>query len=373
MPAALADIPLLDHHCHGVVEEQLDRARFEELMSESYLRGAAGPTAFDSPLGLAIQRWCAPLLDLEPQADPDAYLERRAALGAEEVNRRLLRACGVSQLLIDSGLTEGLLDLDEMAARSGVGVRDVVRIERVMEEVLGSGIGGGELTEAFAARLAERASDAVGLKSIVAYRIGLDLPGEPPDSAAVAAAASAFIDGSGNGRLDDPILLRHGIEAGAALAAERGFPLQLHTGFGDPDLVLHRANPALLTPVIQRLLDRGVDVTLLHCWPYLREAAHLAAMFPNVYMDVGLAIPHMGAGAERVLAEALEFVPFAKLLYSSDAYALAELHYLGAALFREGLGRLLDRWLADDVLTPARCDELITAVAAANAERIYPL
>lgn len=374
MAGVLAEIPLLDHHCHGVVEEELDRGRFESLMSESYLRGAAGPTAFDSPLGLAIQRWCAPLLDLEPHADPDVYLERRAAIGAAEVNRRMLRGALPKGLLIDTGLDgEGLLDLEPMSERSGVTVREVVRIEQVMTELLHSGISGDDFVDGFGPRLAERARDAVGLKSIVAYRIGLELPAQPPDPKAVSSAVASWAAASPDGRLDDPILLRFGIEIGAQLARSRHLPIQFHTGFGDPDLVLHRADPSLLTPVISHLQERGVDVTLLHCWPYLRQAAHLAAMFPNVYVDVGLAIPHMGIGADRVLAEVMEFVPFGKLLYSSDAYALPELYYLGAILFRRALGRVLDGWIAEGLLTPSRCEDLIAAIASANAERIYPL
>lgn len=374
MPASLADMPLLDHHCHPVVEDELDRERFEGMLSESYLPGAAGPTAFDSPLGLAVQRWCAPILDLEPHADPDAYLARRAEVGPEEVSRRMLRAAGASQLLIDSGLTErAMIGLDAMSERAAVPAREIVRIEQVMAEVLASGPPAGDFADELGSELARRAQGAVGLKSIVAYRIGLDLPPEPPTPAAVAGAASSWSSDPANGWLDDPVLLRLGIEVGAEVAAERRLPIQFHTGFGDPDLVLHRSDPSLLTPIIDRLRERGVAITLLHCWPYHRQAAHLAAMFPNVYMDLGLAVPHLGAGSDHVVAEAMEFVPFGKLLYSSDAYALAELHYLGSALFRRSLGRLLDSWLADDVLTPARAEDVAAAIAHDNAERIYPL
>jgi len=373
MSALGGDVPLLDHHCHPVVEEKLDRARFEGMLSESYFAGAAGPSAFDSPLGLAVQRWCAPILDLDSHADPDAYLERRAAIGAADVSNRFLRAAGTSRLLIDTGLSEpGMIGIDAMAERAGAPVGEVVRIEQVMSEVLDSAPGPGAFAGAFAAELAERSRGAVGLKSVAAYRGGLDLA-DPPESAAVEAAAESWAAGSG-ARLDDAALLRLGIEVAADVAAERGLPIQFHTGFGDPDLVLHRSDPSLLTPVIERLRARGVTVTLLHCWPYLREAAHLAAMFPNVYMDVGLAIPHTGgAGAVRVLAEAMELVPFGKLLYSSDAYALAELHYLGAVLFRRALGRVLDDWIADGEVTAARAEGIVGAVAGGNAERIYPL
>ena len=55
-------------------------------------------TECQKPLGLAIWRFCALSLDLGPSAPGEAYVERRLALGAAEVNRRML-----DQLQIDRG------------------------------------------------------------------------------------------------------------------------------------------------------------------------------------------------------------------------------------------------------------------------------
>ena len=38
-----------------------------------------------------------------------------------------------------------------------------------------------------------------------------------------------------------------------------------------------------------------------------------------------------GALSDAVVRESLELVPFGKMLYSSDAFGLAELYYLGLA------------------------------------------
>ena len=62
-------------------------------------------------------------------------------------------------------------------------------------------------------------------------------------------------------------------------------------------------------------------------------------MFGHVYMDVGLAINHTGAASDRIIAESLELAPFRKVLFSSDAWGLPELHLLGSWLFRRGLAR----------------------------------
>ena len=42
--------------------------------------------------------------------------------------------------------------------------------------------------------------------------------------------------------------------------------------------------------------------------------------------DVGEAIPQVGGRAPTVLAELLELAPWSKVLYSSDAFGLAELY-----------------------------------------------
>jgi predicted TIM-barrel fold metal-dependent hydrolase len=114
-------------------------------------------------------------------------------------------------------------------------------------------------------------------------------------------------------------------------------------------------------------------VVLLHCYPYHRQAAYLASVFPQVVLDVSLAVNHVGPRASDVLAETLELAPFGSLLYASDGFGLAELHHLGAVLFRGALGRVLDGWLADDVLGAADARRYAHLIAAGNARRVYKL
>src|SRR5262249_30791887 len=153
--------------------------------------------------------------------------------------------------------------------------------------------------------LSGRLTQAVGMKSILAYRGGFAVDPSPPTRDEVVAAAAGWlreIEGQGSVdagsqrvRLTDPILLRFGIWTGAELGRERGLPLQFHVGYGDPDLTLHQTNPSLLTELIRRLAALETPIVLLHCYPYHREAAYLADMFPHVYVDLGLALSFSGA------------------------------------------------------------------------------
>lgn len=372
----VAGLDLLDHHCHGVVLHAPTDAEYEDLISESSRPPAPGTSRWDTPVGLAVRRSCAPLLDLPPFAAPTAYLARRRELGAEEVSRRLLRAAGTRGLVLDTGFrADEIADPAAMAALAGGPTWEVVRLEAVAEDVARAGVSAGAYPDAFAHMLANRAEGAVGLKTILAYRSGFAVDPSPPTRAEVVSAAGHWLRAreTGPARLADPVLLRYGIWTAAELARGCRLPLQVHAGYGDPDLTLHLANPSLLTELLRRLDSMGVEVVLLHCYPYHREAAYLADMYPHVSFDLGLALTFAGAGAARILAEALEIAPFTKLLYSSDGFGAAELHLLGALHFRVALTAVLDGWLADGACDRATAERIARLAAHENAERLYRL
>lgn len=374
---AVSRLPLLDQHCHGVIQHDPSPAQVSALINEGGNPAAPGTTRWDSPVGLALRRHCAPILDLEPFAAPTDYLERRHELGAEEVNRRLLRAAGTAGLILDTGFrSQEIADPAAMARLAGVPTWEIVRLEAVAEAVIGSGVTAERYPTAFAEALAARLAHAVGLKSILAYRGGFAIDSSPPSDAEAVDAAGGWLRQIADGqpiRLADPTLLRFGIWAGAELARDRRLPLQFHAGYGDPDLTLHLTNPSLLTDLFRRLGPLGVPVVLLHCYPYHREAAYLADVFPHVYVDLGLALTFAGASAGRIVAETMEVAPFTKQVYSSDGFGAAELHYLGARHFRAGLAQVLGGWLADGACTLDATVRIATLIASENARRIYPL
>ena len=370
-----ADLALVDHHVHGVMRADLDRDRIESLLTESSAPPPAGTTAFDSQLGFAVRRWCAPVLDLEPHAPADDYVRRRTELGSTEVARRLLAAASIDTWLVDTGFhSNDVTTPAELAALSGRPARQIPRLESVAERVARSGGSATAFGDDVCAAIGQLATTAgtAGFKSVAAYRCGLDFEPTRPRAAEVEAAAGRWLRAVYAGeppRLADPVLVRHGIWA----ALDTGLPLQLHTGHGDTDSRLHRADPALLQDFLAASQDSGSPVMLLHCYPYHRQAGAMANLFPHVYLDVGEALNHVGARSAVVLAEALELTPFHKMLYSSDAFGLPELHYLAAAAFRRDMVAVAAGFVADGAWSAADAGRVAAMIGSGNARRVYRL
>jgi predicted TIM-barrel fold metal-dependent hydrolase len=375
VPDGLADhlrsVALIDHQVHGVFTAPMDRADFEASINE----GSTDPvpafmSQFDSPLGLSIRRWCAPLLGLDALASAEDYWARRAELGPDELARLMLPAAGVARWIVDTGFKGDLITVPErLTELSGVPSSEILRLERLAEDLLESGTSPDDFPDAFrsALRVAADSPDVVGTKTISAYRTGFDIDWSLPSDADVVAEARELAGRAHPLRLDSSVLIAFAVHEAAA----HGLPIQVHVGFGDRDLDLHRTDPMLLLPLLRAMTP--VPVLLLHCYPFHRQAGYLAQAFDNVNFDVGLAINYLGVRSTGLVAEALETAPFAKQLYSSDAFGPPELHVLGSVLWRRAMGRVLGGWVRAGDCTVQDAIRIVDMIAAHNAERVYPL
>jgi predicted TIM-barrel fold metal-dependent hydrolase len=361
----LRTLRLVDHHVHGTFTSPPDRPGFEASLNE----GSTGPvpdfmSGFDLPVGVALRRWCAPLLGLPPLASADAYWEARSGTPYDELCATFLEAAGVDRWVVDTGLRPDLVTTPErLTELSGAPCSQVLRLESLMEAVLAED----DVPAAFRAGLDQARPDIVGAKTIAAYRCGLDIDWSRPSDAEVAAHARELAARPGRPRVDSPVLVAFGVHEAAA----RGLPVQVHTGLGDRDLDLDRADPLHLLPLLRTM--EPVSVLLLHCYPFHRQAGYLAQAFDHVSFDVGLAVNHLGSRSVDLVAEAMELAPFAKQLYSSDAYGLPELHLLGSVLWRRAMGLVLGAWVRRGEWSVDDAVRVVEMVGAGNAERVYGL
>lgn len=369
----LSTLGLVDHHVHGVVRKNPSRESFTNMITESDRTPHSLNEALNTQVGFAVRRWCAPLLDVPISCSAQDYFDRRIELGADEVNRRFLTGSGISHYLIETGYRgDEIHDPAEMSQLTGAKVDQIVRLETVAEKVALNGVSAAGFSRAFTEQLALEAEMAVGLKSIVAYRIGLDFDPTPPSTLEIEIAAGDWLDeiaSTDKAWIHNDVLLRHLLWQ----AAELTMPIQFHIGYGDPDLDLHRCDPLLMTDLIRKFEERDIPVLLLHTYPFQRNAGYLAQMFRNVFLDVGLAVNYTGARSPAIIAESLELAPFHKILFSSDAWGLSELTYLGSLLFRRGLGELLDSFVSRGDWSKNDAIDVAQSIGRDNALRAYGL
>jgi uncharacterized protein len=295
------------------------------------------------------------------EATEQAVYERRRTSDPDEYAATLLRATGSEWLLVDEGFPppgHGP-SWQRMGELAGCAAAPVLRIEALGDDGIARGLELGQLRELVRAEVAAaRGRGYVGLKTIAAYRSGLDVAS--PDTRGAAEALAARPPRLAAKPLVD-LLLFDALEANAS----EPLPVQVHCGFGDPDLMLPRADPSHLKPVLERF--ETTPFVLLHCYPYVREAGWLAHVYANVFFDLSLTIPHVSRPAEMV-RQALELAPTSKLLYASDAARAPELYPLAATWWREALAEVLAEAL------PARqAEEAGRRVLRENALALYPV
>ncbi|MEV7086427.1 amidohydrolase [Streptomyces sp. NPDC093085] len=380
---------LVDQYCHGVDTAELGLGTFEARLGGTAALPAPGTTFFDSQAGVAVRRWCPPLLGLEPHCSPARYLARRRELGALEVSRRLLRATGISTYLVDTGgaavtggtappggtaPSDALTGAGETAALGGARGREIVRLEPLAHRAALAADGVGGFLAGLAEAVHSAAASAVALSAAATTRPGQALDPEPPGPGEVRGAAGRWLaarsrwrpEATGPGLLGedpyggglDPVLLRHLHWT----AVSTGAPLHLATG-GGTDIYGFAAATA----------GAGAPLILRDTYPYHRDAACLTAVFPQVHADLGSVLTRTGAGAAGVLAEMLESAPFGKLLFSTGARALPELHLVGARVFRTAVGRVLGGWVGEGAWSAGEARRAAGLLAGGNARRVHGL
>lgn len=310
---------------------------------------------------------CAPTVE--------GVLTAREAMAADALATRLLRDANVGTLLVDYGYqTDDTWSHEELAPRLPCRVFPILRLETFAQALILEHETFDAVVDAFVAGVeGARTAGYVGLKSIIAYRTGLAVR-----PTARAEAATAFGPVREQARRDRKIRLAvkplndYLLVRALEIAERQALPVQFHTGFGDADVDLLGANPLHLRPVLESDAYRRVPFVLLHAsYPYVRELGYLASIYPHVYADVGLAIPHVAADVPSVLRALLALTPTSKILYSSDASQIPELFWLGARWGRWGLGVVLDELIALGALTADEALAAARGILGGNAAQLY--
>jgi uncharacterized protein len=370
----LRAIPLIDGHCHSIT------ANFQATSVEGFLRIFTEATdgrlvAQHLPHSVTYRRairHLAAFLDCAPT--PEAILDARQRRPAYPA--ALCRDAGIQALLVDSGYPPGTLSLSQLQAGCGCQVGEVLRLETLAEELLLTAADFGHFEDGFREALhAAKSRGAVALKSIVAYRSGLAVQTVPPlEVRQTFQHLKARIESPGRLRLTAKPLLDYCLGLALEEARRLELPLQFHTGFGDSDIDLLTANPALLRPLFADPRHTSVPIILLHMgYPYVRESAFLASVYPNVYIDISLAVPLLSIHVPALLRELLALAPATKILYGSDGHSQPEMFWLGAQCGRWALSKVLGNWITDGTITAPEALDIAERICYRNALELYRL
>ncbi|KAI1658052.1 glutamine synthetase/guanido kinase [Daldinia decipiens] len=395
--AAIDTTPLIDNHAHPLLTaENVSKHPLLSIATEA--NGAALEDSKKSLAHLRAVKHLSSALGCEQTWEAvEAAVERKRVESRDAWVKRCLD--GIETILIDDGLdVQGQAETyswHDQFTRSGC--KRIVRIETVAADIIAEHFIGGDPSVTswnialFISRMEGEiwrlAADpnVVAFKSIVCYRTGLDfflskdinLDGAGNALAGIISAgvtSGTPISGfSLRKRIADSSLNSLILHAVAPIAQEHGKPIQFHTGLGDNDITLTKSSPSHLQAFIEEYPI--LQIVLLHSgYPWTREMAYLAAMYPNVYADIGEVFPCISRhGQESVLREMLELCPWSKILCSTDGHGFPEMYLIATTQLRSVLKTVLGDLVQTQQLQEKQAVQLVQDILFSNSKKLYKL
>src|SRR5215217_1463258 len=374
----LTQVPVVDNHCHGVMRDQAfgDITGWRQFFTESTDPGMPRDHVASTALYGRLVRKLADFLGCEPEEE--AVFAARTGRDGRELTGELLRAANVDTLLLDTGFPppEEVLPVPELGELGGCRAEPMLRLEVLMQVLLTEPGSLAHKQEAFADALDHvRGQSYVALKSIAAYRTGLEIREWPREEAEESFREFRRAAREGTARLIHKPLLDTLLQVAFAQASRQEIPVQFHVGYGDADTDLLLGNPLYLRPLLQRTDYRGMPIVLLHqCYPYTRQGGYLAAVHENVYLDLSYGIPLLGYSEMLSFTrQALGVAPSSKLMYSSDGIEVPELHWMSAIDGRRVIGEVLGELVAYGETSLTEAEAAGESMLRGNASRLYRL
>ncbi|KAL2323185.1 hypothetical protein Fmac_027564 [Flemingia macrophylla] len=372
---AVEKVEVVDAHAHSIVSLDSNYA-FIHAFSEAY-----GHALNSSPNTLSFKRNLRDIAELYgSKLSLQGVEEYRRVSGIQSICSTCFRAARITSILIDDGLElDKKHDIEWHRSFIPI-VGRILRIEKLAENILDEDLPNGSswtvdsFTKAFVSKLKSFAGEIFGLKSIAAYRGGLEINTNVTKQDAEEGLRQVLIAGKpvriANKNLIDYIFLQS-----LEVAQSYDLPMQIHTGFGDRDLDLRLSNPLHLRAVLEDKRYSKSRIVLLHAsYPFSREASYLASVYSQVYLDFGLAIPKLSVhGMISSMKELLELAPINKVMFSTDGYAFPETFYLGAKKSREVVFSVLHDACIDGDLSIPEAVEAAKDILARNAIHFYKI
>lgn len=284
--------------------------------------------------------------------------------------RHLFDDAGVTGMVMDEPVNEPRRTAD-YAEAAGRPVWSMVRIDPLVDDLLGRGAGAAEIVAAVEEAMAASAADGcVAFKTAMAYRTGLRV-----DPTVDVAAAQRSIDADA----DIPVRRRAKalrdlvIRTALGRAADLRRPMQFHTGFGDSEIRLGESHPLLLEELLRTPEGEAAAIVLIHgSFPWHEPAAHLAATRKNVWVELSLSNLFAPVGTGDRLLRILDVAPRERVLLGSDGHGTPETHWFGCRVLADAWRQAATR-LGEAGARPAWLEATRRALFEDNARGVYAL
>lgn len=380
MKVSLKDIQAIDVHAHPYLandepytaEEfvrKLSLAVIPNKNSENYKRFHKQPFPGSNMwVQILIQR-LANYLGCEPALETVVEHRNRRAVDFRKFTRELFQDADLIGIVADFGYPQPPLSKEEYGDLCGARIWEIHRIEPVMVRLSRECESFGEFSEKYRADLAEalKQDGMIGLKSIIAYRSGLEIMPMAEKS-----AEKEYEEFKANTRTKAKNLRDYCLHIAMEECTRANKVMHIHTGIGDGEVVLPKASPSFLLDMLRDEKYRDTKVHLVHGgYPWVEEAAFIVSILPNVYMDISLQNPFSGHGVKRILSQVFEFAPFDKVMYGSDAFTMPEMNWLGVHLFKECFEEVLSGWVDSDYMDAETARVIGEMVLYRNFENVY--
>jgi hypothetical protein len=301
----------------------------------------------------------------------EAVVEHRnvQAKDFKKYTRELFKDAKLTGVVADFGYPQPPLSKEHYAELSGAQVWEVYRIEPVMVRLGEACETFGEFKEKYRAELADALKKVgiIGLKSIIAYRSGLEI--SPMNESL---AAGEYEEFRNNTRAKVKCLRDYCLQIAMEECTSSDKVMHIHTGVGDGEVILQKASPSFLIDMLREKKYENTKVHLVHGgYPWVEEAAFIVSILPNVYMDISLQNPFSGHGVKRILSQVFEFAPFDKVMFGSDAFTMPEMNWLGVHLFKECFEEVLNSWVDSDYMDSETARAIGEMVLCRNFQNIY--
>lgn len=382
----LEQVPAVDSHCHPFTEErrQLTPDQWLNILALKILGGSSEHTRWSMLTNLMVRDLSA-LLGCEDEFDAVVAARNTAVEDYPAYVARLFHSANITTLVLDCGwpmthevplaacadlLPESVRPVElyrtERAFRN---YYEYLRTLRYVFEVETLNPSFDVFAEEFRASL-HRAADAgaVGYKTTRAYAVGLEI--EPISYQEAKAVFQPRIEEfTGYKKIFDFLFMLT-----LEIAAERGLPVQVHTGHTSTVIPWPRVNPINMIWALNDPRAQGATIVLVHAgYPFLAETGYLCSIYPNVFCDFSLMVPWASIGLARRLEELLEAAPLSKIMWGSDGIEIPEINWLAARLGREALGEVLTRLVTHRILTAERAERAAALVLGETAQAVYGL